>query len=299
MQLANYAPGNHWERLREAQTQTLAVPHTGMAVTIDIGNSTDIHPRNKQDVGKRLAAIALADAYGQDRVDSGPRFRSASTDGRAITVQFDSLGSGLVSTAGSDRVLGFEALYAGGTWRKAAARIVDDTIVLPGSIFNTDPQGVRYAWASDPEVSLMNTEGFPAAPFRLEAFEQSYDRWRDQLTGAARQPHEDANGDGESNFMEYAAAGKRPHLSALPDGRALLTFHRRATASDVEVVLEQALDLHAWSPVWTSESSEGSGFEWTQKMDWGAVMTEQFAVTVPQPPEETGYYRIRYRGREE
>ncbi len=296
VQLANYAPGADWELLREAQTQTLAVPHTGMAVTIDIGTSNDIHPRNKQGTASRLAAIALAKSYDQDRVYSGPLFRSATTDGHDITLHFDHVGSGLAGVDGGENVVGFEALTTGGRWAKASARIVDgDKVVVPGTLFRTDPQGVRYGWSSDPVVSLENQEGFPAVPFRFERLELDYAGWSDQLVGRARLPGEDANGDGRVNLVDYASGRKVPVVIPRPDGGYELTFHRRAGADDVGVVLEESRDLKAWDEIWSADPSGESGSGWIRESDWGETMTDRYRITVPADAGSGAYYRVRYR----
>ena len=297
VQLANYRPGARWELLREAQTQTLAVPHTGMAVTIDIGDSTDIHPRNKQDVGRRLAAIALAKDYRQaHRVYSGPTFKSASTDGHNITLHFDHVGSGLIGIDGGAKAKGFEARYALGNWKSVTAKIVGNTIEIPGNLFDKAPQAVRYGWDSDPEVTLANKEGFPAVPFRFEALEElTYSSWKDQLVGTARLPDEDANGDGSSNLWQYASAEKPPSVAKLANGTHILTFHRRATAIDIHVSLEQSSDLEAWTETWSNDQPDTNSLAWTQENDWGATMTDRYTVTIPATTEPAAYYRVRYR----
>jgi sialate O-acetylesterase len=93
----NSQKGSGWAELREAQTMTLKFPHTGMAVTTDIGESNDIHPKNKQDVGLRLAAVALHDAYGKNNVFSGPMYQSMSVEGNKVLLQFTNTGSGLMT----------------------------------------------------------------------------------------------------------------------------------------------------------------------------------------------------------
>lgn len=161
------AGGSTWAELREAQHKTLSLPHTGQAVTIDIGDTDDIHPRNKQDVGKRLAAIALYDSYGQDVVYSGPVYRKLAIKGPQATVHFDHVHSGL-TTKGSATVVGFEIAGADEQFYPAEARIEGETIVV-SSPSVSKPKAVRYAWADDPGKSnLFNVDGFPAAPFRTD-----------------------------------------------------------------------------------------------------------------------------------
>ena len=295
VQLANYAPGLNWELLREAQTQTLAVPNTGMAVTIDIGASNDIHPRNKQGTAHRLAAIALAKTYGRDLVYSGPLFKSASTNGHDVTLHFDHLGSGLMGAHGPNNLREFEVQSLSGQWSKANAIIAGDTVVVPGTLFRTQPQAVRYGWESDPEVSLFNKEGFPAVPFRLEALELTYDSWKDQLVGTARLPNHDANGDGRSNLMDYASAEKPPTIDTLADRSRVLTFHQRASITDVSVLLEQSSDFVEWSETWALDQPDSSSLTWSQDRAWGAMITDRYSVTLPPAAASASYYRIRYR----
>ncbi len=161
------ASGSTWAELREAQQRTLSLPHTGQAVTIDIGDTDDIHPRNKQDVGKRLAAIALYDSYGQDVVYSGPAYKKLAVKGTTATIHFDHVHNGL-TTKGSEGVVGFEIAGADKKFYPAEARIEGETIVV-SSPSVAKPKAVRYAWADDPGKSnLYNVEGFPAAPFRTD-----------------------------------------------------------------------------------------------------------------------------------
>lgn len=174
VQLASYkasggtsANGSAWAELREAQHQTLSLPRTGQAVTIDIGDTDDIHPRNKQDVGKRLAAIALQDSYGHEVVYSGPIYKKLRVKGKQATVLFDHVYTGL-TTKEADDIIGFEIAGADQHFYSAEARIEGETIVL-SSLSVDKPKAVRYAWADDPgESNLFNNEGFPAAPFRTD-----------------------------------------------------------------------------------------------------------------------------------
>lgn len=166
VQLANYGrvpAQSTWPELREAQAMALGLVNTGMAVTIDIGNSTDIHPRNKQDVGLRLALAARAVAYGETGLEySGPVFRQATRDGPALRLWFDHA-EGLV--AQGDALEGFEVAGAGGEFVKAEARIEGRTVVVSSSEVDA-PAQARYAWAADPSGNLFNAAGLPASPFR-------------------------------------------------------------------------------------------------------------------------------------
>ncbi len=156
-----------WAELREAQTMTLALPATGQASAIDIGDPKDIHPKNKQEVGRRLAIIALKNAYGKmDVVWSGPMFESAKFDGDRVRIAFKHVGGGLASKDGA-AVKGFA--IAGEdrkfVWADAA---IDGPTVVVSSPKVAKPVAVRYAWADYPECNLMNKEGLPANPFRTD-----------------------------------------------------------------------------------------------------------------------------------
>ena len=167
VQLANYGrvpEGSTWPELREAQAMALGLARTGMAVTIDIGNATDIHPRNKQDVGLRLALAARAVAYGEKGLEySGPAFRQATRRGEALQLWFDHADSGLEAVDGP--LVGFEVAGAEGRFEEAEARI-DGSTVIVSSPSVRDPVRARYAWAADPAGNLANKSGLPASPFR-------------------------------------------------------------------------------------------------------------------------------------
>ena len=154
-----------WAELREAQLRTLSLPKTGMAVIIDIGEANDIHPRNKQDVGRRLALSARKVAYGEDLVHSGPIYRSMKVEGNKARLAFDHVGSGLVARGGSLR--GFSIAGGGGKFSWASAEIQGEEIVVWSEGISA-PKAVRYAWADNPACNLYNAEGLPASPFRTD-----------------------------------------------------------------------------------------------------------------------------------
>lgn len=159
--------GSTWAELREAQHMTLALPRTGQAITIDIGNTDDIHPRNKQDVGKRLAGIALFESYGQDVVYSGPTYRKHRSNGNQVIIDFDHVHGGLTTHDGSD-VIGFEIAGSDRVFHPAEALIAGNQIIVTSPAVSK-PKAVRYAWADDPGTSnLFNMNGLPAAPFRTD-----------------------------------------------------------------------------------------------------------------------------------
>ncbi len=152
--------------LREAQLMTLALPNTGMAVIIDIGEADDIHPKNKQDVGKRLALWALAGSYGKKLVYSGPIYKSMKVEVDKIILNFGHVGSRLV--AGGGRALkGFAIAGADRKFVWADAKIVGDGVVV-GCDEVSEPVAVRYAWADNPVCNLYNKEDLPASPFRTD-----------------------------------------------------------------------------------------------------------------------------------
>lgn len=164
-----YLPSeSQWAMLREAQFQSLAVPNTAMAVTIDAGEWNDIHPLNKKAVGDRLALAARKLAYGEkDLVSSGPLFRSASVEGDKIRIHFSDTGSGLV--AKDDDTLHYFAIAGADkkfVWAKA--KIENNTVVVWNEHVQ-NPLYVRYAWADNPDgANLYNKEGLPAGPFRTD-----------------------------------------------------------------------------------------------------------------------------------
>ncbi len=164
----NSQHGSAWAELREAQTFTLRVPATGMAVTIDIGESKDIHPKNKQDVGLRLAAIALSNIYGQSMEYSGPVYGSMKTDGNKIMLDFAHSGSGLMVKDKYGYVKGFEIAGEDHHFYYAKAYIDNNKVIVYNDQVSK-PVSVRYAWADDAgDANLYNTEGFPAVPFRTD-----------------------------------------------------------------------------------------------------------------------------------
>ncbi|MFP6611657.1 MAG: malectin domain-containing carbohydrate-binding protein [Pirellulales bacterium] len=152
----------------EAQTATLSVPNTGMSVTTDItGNMGDIHPRNKQDVGKRLALWALAKTYGhRDLIYSGPLYQSMRIEGDKIRLFFAHTGTGLKSRDGKD-LDSFTIADAGGQFAPATATIDGMTVVVRGPTVKS-PTQVRFGWHKLANPNLCNSEGLPAAPFRTE-----------------------------------------------------------------------------------------------------------------------------------
>jgi sialate O-acetylesterase len=162
-----------WAELREAQLLTLGLPATGMAVTIDIGEERDIHPKNKQDVGNRLALWALSQTYGQQIEYSGPLYQSFRVENGRLRVRF-SHAAGLKTPDGKE-VVGFAVAGADGKFVWANALIDGEEVV----VWNDSvpyPMAIRYAWADNPAANLYNGAGLPASPFRTDAADGSHSR---------------------------------------------------------------------------------------------------------------------------
>jgi sialate O-acetylesterase len=170
VQLAPFTYGGDPTRLPgiwEAQAATLSLPHTGMAVTTDISNLKDIHPKNKQDVGARLARWALAKDYGKkDLVYSGPLYKSMKTEGDKIRLYFDHVGGGLVSRDG-EPLSWFAIAGEDGEFVEAKAETDGETIVVHAESVKS-PVNVRFGWNQLAEPNLSNKAGLPASPFRTD-----------------------------------------------------------------------------------------------------------------------------------
>jgi sialate O-acetylesterase len=154
-----------WAELREAQMMTLREPQTGMAVTIDIGDENDIHPRNKLDVGRRLAAWALAGQYNQKVIPSGPLFESYIVKGNEVRIRFK-YADGLKTIDGGP-VKGFALAGEDHKFVWADARIEGETVIVSSPKISK-PVAVRYGWADNPIANLYNKAGLPASPFRTD-----------------------------------------------------------------------------------------------------------------------------------
>ncbi|HEY3265737.1 MAG TPA: sialate O-acetylesterase [Armatimonadota bacterium] len=172
VQLANFMKtqpepaDSQWAELREAQTMTAAhTPKTGIAMAIDIGDANDIHPKNKQEVGRRLGLSAERIAYGMDVPDSGPVYRGLKIDGGKAIISFTKTDGGL--TAKGDKLTGFQIAGADRKWFWADAEIAGNTVAV-SSPSVPQPVAVRYAWADNPVCNLYNGAGLPAGPFRTD-----------------------------------------------------------------------------------------------------------------------------------
>jgi sialate O-acetylesterase len=185
VQLANFRKASPepaedaWAELREAQAMALRLPATGQAVIIDIGEAGNIHPRNKQDVGTRLALWALATVYDRDIVYSGPVFRAMEVRGAAVRVTFDHAGAGLMMGKKEGRaptvptpdakLKWFQIAGEDKKWSWAEAKIAGKNAVDVTAPSVAAPVAVRYAWSTNPEgCNLYNRTGLPASPFRTD-----------------------------------------------------------------------------------------------------------------------------------
>ena len=190
---AEQFPRSRWAEFREAQQESLELPHTGMAILLGLGDSADIHPRNKHDVGDRLARLALAKTYGRKIVTEAPRFSGMKIEGGKVRILFAPSDGGLVAeplaaehvlryapdftvtkapltpTIPGSELQGFAICGENRVWKWAQAKIESDT-VLVWSEQVAQPVAVRYAWADNPTCNLFSQEGLPVAPFRTDNF---------------------------------------------------------------------------------------------------------------------------------
>ena len=156
-----------WAETREAEFLTMkALPHTGMAVTIDVGDPSDLHPHRKREVGERLALWALGTTYSKPIVYSGPLYESMKVEGSQIRIHFAHVGSGL-QASGASVLQGFAIAGADQKFHWGNARIDGDTVLVSHPEV-PNPIAVRYAWADSPPCNLFNREGLPASPFRAD-----------------------------------------------------------------------------------------------------------------------------------
>jgi len=174
MQRKSQPAEDAWAELREAQLMALSLPNTGMAVAIDIGNAKDIHPKNKQEIGRRLTLNARRMVYGEDVVNSGPAYKSMKIESGRVHLSFDYVDGGLVTKNSGALTApefdsGFAIAGADRKFRWARVKIDGKTVV----VWHPDiknPVAVRYAWASNPVATLYNKAGLPASPFRTDVW---------------------------------------------------------------------------------------------------------------------------------
>ena len=161
---------SEWAELREAQLQSLSVEGTGMAVLIDVGDANDIHPKNKAEVGRRLALNALAGTYGKDVVASGPLYEGYSIEGDRIRIRFTHTEGGLRTSDGKP----LEGFWMAGPDREfhPAEAVIDGETVVVSCKLADNAISVRYAWADNPSCNLTNGSGLPASPFRTDYWDR-------------------------------------------------------------------------------------------------------------------------------
>lgn len=173
VQLADYkaevdSPGDSdWAELREAQTMALKVPRTGQAVIIDLGESIDIHPKDKQNVAKRLARWTLAKDFEFEISHQSPTYQTSTIEGKKMLIDFDHVGLGL-ETFDVAKVRGFTIAGDDKIFVDAVAKIIDNDTVEVSSPTVANPVAVRYGWADNPVVNLQSSDGLPATPFRTD-----------------------------------------------------------------------------------------------------------------------------------
>ena len=173
---------NGWPWVREAQFRALALPKTSLAVTVDVGDPSNVHPADKIDVGKRLSLLARRDVYGEKIDASGPLYQSFKVDGDKIRVTFKETAKGLkpgqapwcakgVEPLPTDKLVGFVIAGADKNWVEADA-VIEGNDVIVSSKTVTSPVAVRYGWANSPRCNLYNSEGLPSSPFRTDDWEK-------------------------------------------------------------------------------------------------------------------------------
>jgi sialate O-acetylesterase len=188
VQLANYLArhdeptDSNWAALREAQTMTLELPHTGMAVTIDIGEGENIHPKDKQDVGLRLALAAEATVYYHDQEFSGPIYSGMQIEDDRLRLTFRH-GEGMKAADGA-KLKGFAIAGADKKFVWADAEVQGDHVIVSSPAVK-EPVAARYAWADNPECNLINAAGLPASPFRTDDWRQTFAAAKPATTPAA------------------------------------------------------------------------------------------------------------------
>jgi sialate O-acetylesterase len=177
VQLANFMKTDSvpvesaWAELREAQSKTLALPNTGMAVTTDVGDALDIHPKDKQTVGNRLALNALNKVYQQNVEFSGPVLKEMKVAGQKMMLTFEHCGTGLKAKDKYGYLKGFTMAGENKKFYWAAAEITGENTVEVSCQQVKNPAAVRYAWANNPDdANLYNSDNLPASPFRTDSW---------------------------------------------------------------------------------------------------------------------------------
>ena len=169
IQLPNYGGDGNvcWTELRRAQASIKTLPATGVVTTIDVGEPKEIHPTNKQDVGKRLALMVRHVVFGENIVYAGPEYREANSDGGKYTVKFDTHGSTLQIKDPPYSGISFEVAGVDRVFQPARAEVIGDTVIVTSEKVK-EPVALRYCWRDGPGAILYNAEGLPAVPFRTD-----------------------------------------------------------------------------------------------------------------------------------
>lgn len=169
-------PGeSDWAELREAQSNTLALPNTGQAVIYDLGEGRDIHPRDKQNVAKRLARIALARDYGQEVEYLNPSYKAMEAKDGKVVLSFENVGKGGLYAFDTEEIAGFALAGEDKVWHWATGKVVAADKVEISSPAVADPVAVRYAWSDNPVANLRGRNGLPVDPFRTDDWPQITD----------------------------------------------------------------------------------------------------------------------------
>jgi len=163
--------GSDWAELRESQTSALKLPNTGMVVTIDLGDSTNVHPKDKTELARRLALLAMKNTYGLNLGEiASPMILESKIEANKVELRFSNIGSGLIAHDKYGYLKGFELAGSDQKFHYAKAEI-DGNRVIVSSEKVSNPVAVRYGWSSNPSDSnLYNKEGFPASPFRTDTW---------------------------------------------------------------------------------------------------------------------------------
>lgn len=171
VQLPNFKIDYNWALIRESMEVAESTEHTGMAITIDIGKSDNIHPPNKQEVGRRLSLLALKNTYEKDIIDSGPKYKSYKINNEQITLDFVNIQDGLKYIG--DEITGFEIASDDRIFYTAEATINGNSIII-SSKYTDNPVAVRYGWSSNPKCNIYNSADLPLQPFRTDSWPLNY-----------------------------------------------------------------------------------------------------------------------------
>ncbi len=252
-----------WPVIREQMTRTLALPKTGMAITLGLGEADDVHPKAKQGVGKRLSLWALGTVYGKDvPATSGPLYKKHAIKGGTVTLSFDHLGGGLLAKDGASELTGFAIAGTDRVFHPARARIVKDQ-VLVASPDVKEPAAVRYAWANNPDWSLQNKAGLPAAPFRTDDWEPGLRLpalFSDHMVAQAGQALNVWGWAKNGSDVTVTLAGKTATARASSDGRWSLSLDKlEASAQPQTLTVTAAGDTRTVQDVLIGEVWLASG----------------------------------------